>query len=49
MRFLDLELKDPVPDTTTIWLLFRGGGGLFERFGQRLEAEGYIGRGGQDH
>src|SRR5256884_8536754 len=53
MRFLDLELEDPVPDATTIWLfreaLARAGliDQLFERFGQHLEAEGYIARGGQ--
>jgi IS5 family transposase len=40
MRFLDLELEDPVPDATTIWLfreaLTEAGliDGLFERFGQ---------------
>src|SRR5216110_1663258 len=53
MRFLDLELEDPVPDTTTIWLfreaLAQAGliDKLFERFDQHLEAEGYIARGGQ--
>jgi len=53
MRFLDLELADPVPDATTIWLfreaLAQAGliDKLFERFGQHLEAEGYIARGGQ--
>src|SRR3979490_1186827 len=53
MRFLDLELEDPVPDATTIWLfreaLAEAGliDKLFERFGQHLEAEGYIARGGQ--
>src|SRR6266516_6013059 len=53
MRFLDLELEDPVPDATTIWLfreaLAKAGliDKLFERFGQHLEAEGYIARGGQ--
>ena len=53
MRFLDLELEDLVPDATTIWL-FREAlahaqpiNKLFERFGQHLEAEGYIARGGQ--
>src|SRR5260221_2172428 len=53
MRFLDLELDDPVPDASTIWL-FREAlaqvgliDKLFERFGQHLEAEGYIARGGQ--
>src|SRR6266705_3593276 len=46
MRFLDLELEDPVPDATTIWLfreaLAQAGliDKLFERFGQHLEAEG---------
>src|SRR4030088_177979 len=53
MRFLDLELEDPVPDATTIWLfreaLAEAGliDKLFERFGQHLEAAGYIARGGQ--
>ena len=53
MRFLDLGLEDPVPDATTIWLfreaLAQAGliDKLFERFGQDLEAEGYIARGGQ--
>src|SRR6266511_55879 len=53
MRFLDLELEDSVPDATTIWLfreaLAQAGliDKLFERFGQHLEAEGYIARGGQ--
>jgi transposase len=53
MRFLDLELEDPVPDATTIWLfreaLAEAGliDQLFARFGQHLEAEGYIARGGQ--
>ena len=53
MRFLDLELQDWVPDATTIWLfreaLAQAGliDKLFERFGQHLEAEGYIARGGQ--
>ena len=47
------RLKDPVPDATTIWLfreaLAQAGliDKLFERFGQHLEAEGYIARGGQ--
>ena len=50
MRFLDLELDDPVPDASTIWLfreaLAQAGliDKLFERFGQHLEAEGYIAR-----
>src|SRR5258705_930547 len=53
MRFLDLELEDPVLDATTIWLfreaLAEAGliDQLFARFGQHLEAEGYIARGGQ--
>src|SRR4030088_1438402 len=44
MRFLDLEIEDPVPDATTIWLfreaLMEGGliDRLFARFGQHLEA-----------
>jgi IS5 family transposase len=47
MRFLDLELEDPVPDATTIWLfreaLAEAGliDQLFGRFGQHLEAEGF--------
>src|SRR5262249_17290757 len=51
MHFLDLNLEDPVPDATTIWLfreaLAQAGliDKLFERFGQHLEAEGYIARG----
>jgi Transposase domain (DUF772) len=46
-RFLDLELEDPVPDATTIWLfreaLAEAGliDQLFARFGQHLEAAGY--------
>ena len=49
MRFLDLELEDPVPDATTREALAQAGliDRLFERFGQHLEAEGYIARGGQ--
>jgi transposase, IS5 family len=53
MRFLDLGLEDPVPDATTIWLfreaLAEAGviDQLFGRFGQHLEAKGYIARGGQ--
>src|SRR5262249_16927638 len=53
MRFLDLELEDPVPDATTTWLfreaLAQAGliDKLFERFGRHLEAAGYIARGGQ--
>jgi transposase, IS5 family len=53
MRSLDLELEDPAPDATTIWrfreALAEAGliDKLFERFGQHLEAAGYIARGGQ--
>jgi len=53
MRFLDLGLADAVPDATTIWLfreaLVEAGliDKLFERFGQHLQARGYIARGGQ--
>ena len=53
MHFLDLELADPVPDATTIWLfreaLVKAGliDDLFARFGQHLAAAGYIARGGQ--
>src|SRR5713101_7622109 len=53
MRFLDLELADAVPDATTIWLfreaLAEAGliDMLFDRFGQHLQAKGYIARGGQ--
>src|SRR5213078_3789020 len=49
----ETELEEPVPDATTIWLfreaLAQAGliDKLFERFGQHLEAEGYIARGGQ--
>jgi transposase, IS5 family len=52
-RFLDLGLEDAVPDATTLWLfreaLAQAGliDELFERFGQHLEAKGYIARGGQ--
>ena len=51
MRFLDLELEEAVPDATAIWLfeaLAKAGliDQLFARFGQHLEAEGYIARGG---
>jgi IS5 family transposase len=53
MRFLNLRLEDPVPDATTIWL-FREAlvdaqlvDKLFDRFGQHLQAKGYIARGGQ--
>src|SRR3954453_1469761 len=52
-RFLRLGFEDRVPDGTTLWL-FReqlGKAGLieklFERFGQHLEAKGYVARGGQ--
>jgi Transposase domain (DUF772) len=50
MRFLDLELEDPAPDATTIWLfreaLAQAGliNKLFERFGRHLEAASYIAR-----
>src|SRR3982074_2719356 len=53
MRFLDLGLEDTVPDATTIWLfreaLAEAGqiDTLFDRFGQHLQAKGYIARGGQ--
>jgi len=53
MRFLDLELEEAVPMATTIWLfreaLAKAGliDQLFARFGQHLEAGGYIARGGQ--
>lgn len=53
MRFLDLGLEDAVPDATTIWLfreaLVEAGliDRLFERFGQHLQAKGYLARGGQ--
>lgn len=53
MRFLGLDLHDPVPDATTIWLfreeLVKAGkiGELFDLFRQHLEAKGYIARGGQ--
>ena len=53
MRFLDLELRDAVPDATTIWL-FREAlveakliDTLFERFSQNLAAKGFLARGGQ--
>src|ERR1700684_4030964 len=52
-RFLGLGIEDGIPDGTTLWL-FRGTLAkagliekLFERFGQHLEAKGYIARGGQ--
>ncbi|MFT5130196.1 MAG: IS5 family transposase [Rhodothermales bacterium] len=53
MRFLDLGLEETVPDATTIWLfreaLVEAGfiDKLFERFGQHLQANGYLARGGQ--
>jgi IS5 family transposase len=53
MRFLKLGIEDRVPDGTTLWLfrekLAKGGliKTLFDRFGQHLEAKGYIARGGQ--
>jgi IS5 family transposase len=52
-RFLGLGFEDRVPDGTTLWLfrekLARAGllKKLFDRFGQHLEANGYIARGGQ--
>lgn len=52
-RFLGLGFEDGIPDGTTLWLfrekLARAGliDKLFERFGQHLEAKGYIARGGQ--
>jgi IS5 family transposase len=53
MRFLDLDLHDPVPDATTIWL-FREAlveakliDKLFGLFDQHLAAQGYLARGGQ--
>src|SRR5260221_7255206 len=52
-RFLLLGIEDGIPDGTTLWL-FRDSHAkagliekLFERFGQHLEAKGYIARGGQ--
>jgi len=52
-RFLKLGIEDRIPDGTTLWL-FREKlskadliDKLFERFGQHLEAKGYIARGGQ--
>ena len=51
-RFLELGMDD-IPDGTTLWLfretLAKAGliEKLFERFGQHLEAKGYIARGGQ--
>src|SRR5436309_13065258 len=52
MRFLDLEIEDPVEDATTIRLfreaLAQAGliDNLFESFGQHHEAEGYLAGGG---
>ena len=52
-RFLKLGFEDRIPDGTTLWLfrekLTKAGliDKLFERFGQHLEAKGYIARGGQ--
>ena len=52
-RFLGLGIEDRIPDATTLWLfretLAKAGliEKLFERFGQHLEAKGYIARGGQ--
>src|ERR1700688_292816 len=52
-RFLGLGIEDGIPDGTTLWLfretLAKTGlvEKLFERFGQHLEAKGYIARGGQ--
>src|SRR5437764_6844792 len=49
MRFLDLELEDPVPDALFREALAEAGliNQLFARFGQHLEDAGYIARGGQ--
>src|SRR5881275_383600 len=52
-RFLRLGIENRIPDGTTLWLfreaLAKAGliEKLFERFGQHLEAKGYIARGGQ--
>jgi len=52
-RFLGLELEDGIPDGTTLWVfrekLAQAGlvETLFERFDRRLNAQGYIARGGQ--
>ena len=52
-RFLRLGIEDRIPDGTTLWLfrekLAQAGLNekLFERFGQYMEAKGYIARGGQ--
>ena len=51
--FWGLGIEDGIPDGTTLWLfreaLAKAGliEKLFERFGQHLEAKGYIARGGQ--
>lgn len=53
MRFLGLDLEDPVPDATTIWLFrehLAGSGAieqLFDIFAQQLNAKGFIAQGGQ--
>jgi len=53
MRFLGLDLEDPVPDATTIWLfredLAKAGviEEVFDTFAQQLDAKGFIARGGQ--
>ena len=53
MRFVGLELCDPVPDAKTIWLyretLARAGAfeRLFERFDTMLRNEGWLAMGGQ--
>jgi IS5 family transposase len=52
-RFLGLGFENRIPDGTTLWLfrekLAKAGliDKLFKRFGQHLEASGYIARGGQ--
>ena len=52
-RFLGLGFESRIPDGTTLWLfrekLAKAGliDKLFKRFGQHLEASGYIARGGQ--
>jgi len=52
-RFLRLGIEDRIPDGTTLWsfreALAKAGliEKLFDRFGQHLEAKGYIARGGQ--
>src|SRR6266849_10825717 len=52
-RFLGFGIEGSIPDGTTLWLfretLAKAGliEKLFERFGQHLEAKGYIARGGQ--